>query len=234
MAELSDLASLRRAFFRAVDADPDDPALTEHEDSPNEVVDQHLLEGVREAQDWLLSCGDIGTRWIKQVSLPTESDWQGTERNDGGRWTALPDDFHRLWGDEGESGLRKPNGTQWGRLIDPEMRFDVSGDRYWLEGDELWIAHGANPPNDLEMDYLYRVELPSGSSTVDLPSGYRRLAVAYAASEALGESWCYADPSKISRHLENWKQKTRRRSRPSRQPRQMRQKQTAGSHWIFP
>lgn len=238
MATLSDLASLRKAFYRLVDTEADDPALTEHGSSENEVVDQLLTYGAHDAQDFLLAA-NRGDLWLSEVGVPTESSWQGSENTDGGRYTdlsGLSESFLRLAGDEEISALREDDGEPWGKLVDWHThRKRLRGNYYWIEGERLWIARGASPPSDLEMHYHYRISLPTGSTDVDFPAADRPLIVAYAGQRALNEPWAPGGEElerKVARNLEYQKQRSRSRNRTSRQPRQMQQRQMVGTHWF--
>ena len=239
MAELTDLASLKRAFYRLLDTESDDPGLTEHDNTSEETAEQLLTYGAHDAQDFLLEAGR-GDLWIKETTVG--GNWSGSDTSDGGRYQALPSDFLRLAGDERVSALREPDGDMWGRLVDWDtMRKRLSGNYYWIESDpsdpnsgRLWIARAANPPNDLEMAYHYRIDLTG--DPVAFPSADRPLIVAYAGHRAVHEPWAPGGSElfqKVTRNLEFQKSQSRRRNRTSRQPRQMRQLRGAGTHWMF-
>ena len=63
-ATLTDRDSLERAFYRLVNTDATDDALTEHDDGETlEAVYQALQSGVWDAQEWLIHSGLRG-RWL--------------------------------------------------------------------------------------------------------------------------------------------------------------------------
>lgn len=239
MAKLTDLASLKRAFYRMMDTDPEDPALTEHDEASEEAVEQLLDHGLWDAQDWMIRKG-LAERWVKTVDFPNwgsgaDSDWQGADSTDGGQYAVLPDDFLRLAGDEQQSALREPNGDRWGRFIDWYNRDRAQGDFYWLQGNDLWIAEGADPPSDLQLDYHYRAPALTDGTDADFPVEVRPLIVAFAADRAVSESWPMGSEraGKVERILMKLKLRARKYGRRSRQPHQLRPTRTIGSHWFI-
>ena len=230
MAVLTNLASLQRAFYRITDTASDDDSLIEHDDSSLEAVNQFLQYGLNDAQDYLMDCGR-SERGVSQATAITS--WSGTESDDGGRYKALESDFFRLAGDDMTSALRKIDGTRWGSLVDFRDRFRVRGNRYWLQGTNLWSARGANPPASLIYDYHHRLPTLS-SATVDFPSEDRPLIVAYAAERAMEDSWLPGGQemeAKIRNKVRTCEQRAFRRSRRSRTPRKLRPKPTLGTHY---
>jgi len=231
MAVLTNLASLQRAFYRLTGTASDDDSLIEHDDSSLEAVNQFLQYGLNDAQDYLMDCG-LSDRWVKQATAITS--WSGTESTDGGRYKALESDFFRLAGDNITSALRQADGTRWGHLIDFRDRFRVRGDRYWLQGTNLWIARGASPPASLIYDYHFRIPTLS-SGTVDFPVEDRPLIVAYAAERAMEDDWLPGGPemeAKIRNKVQICERRAFRRSRRSRAQRKLRPKPTIGTHYF--
>lgn len=230
MAVLTDLPSLKRAFYRLTGTASSDGALTEHDDSTDEAVEQLLQYGAWDAQHFLLDCG-LNDRWVSQSSSLSFS---GSDSSDGGRYTDLPSDFLRLAGDHVTSALRRPNGNRWGSLIDFEDRFRVRGNGYWLQNEKLWIARNASPPSDLLMDYHHRLATLDNTE-VDFPTADRGLIVGFAAERGMAESWLPGGQemaSKIARFVARQKQQAWKRARRSSGPRRMQPQRTIGSHWI--
>lgn len=239
---LTDRASLLRAFFRLVNSGPQDEALTEHDanDEAYEGVYLLLEEGAWDAQHWMIEAG-WSDRWLTTVDFPdhggtgADSDWQGADSTDGGRWAALPEDFLRLAGDRKVSALHEPDGTRWGKLMDHRDRFRVTGNRYWLQGEDLWIASGASPPSDLKLDYHQRIAVED-NETVDFPAADRKLIVAFAAAHGMEENWLPGgDEMKqsILKNLERRMRQSWKRARRHAGPRKMRPKRVVGTHWII-
>jgi|TARA_R110000765_G_scaffold84039_1_gene162833 hypothetical protein len=231
MAVLTNLASMQRAFYRLTDTAADDDSLIEHDDSTLEGVNQFLQYGANDAQDYMMDCG-LSDRWVSQATAITS--WSGTESSDGGRYKPLESDFFRLSGDDATSALRKIDGTRWGQLVDFRDRFKVRGNRYWLQGTNLWIARGANPPASLIYDYHHRIATLS-SATVDFPSEDRPLIVAYAAERAMQDSWLPGGQEmmvKLSANRRACEQRAFRRARRSRTMRKLRPKPTIGTHYF--
>ena len=228
MAVLTNLASMQRAFYRLTDTAADDDSLIEHDGSTLEALNQFLQYGLNDAQDYMMDCG-LSDRWGSQATAITS--WSGTEANNGGRYKALESDFFRLSGDDVTSALRKIDGTRWGHLVDFRDRFKVRGNRYWLQGTNLWIARGASPPASLIYDYHPRLPTLS-SDTVDFPSEDRPLIVAYAAERAMQDSWLPGGEEmlvKIQANRRACEQRAFRRTRRTRTMRKLRPKPTVGT-----
>ena len=231
MAVLTNLASMQRAFYRLTDTAADDDSLIEHDGSTLEALNQFLQYGLNDAQDYMMDCG-LSDRWVSQATAITS--WSGTEANNGGRYKALESDFFRLSGDDVTSALRQIDGTRWGHLVDFRDRFRVRGNRYWLQGTNLWIARGASPPASLIYDYHHRLATLS-SGTVDFPSEDRPLIVAYAAERAMQDSWLPGGEEmlvKIQANRQACERRAFRRTRRSRTMRKLRPKPTIGTHYF--
>ena len=231
MAVLTNLASMQRAFYRLTDTAAADDSLIEHDGSTLEALNQFLQYGLNDAQDYMMDCG-LSDRWVSQATAITS--WSGTEANNGGRYKALESDFFRLSGDDVTSALRQIDGTRWGHLVDFRDRFRVRGNRYWLQGTNLWIARGANPPASLIYDYHHRLATLS-SATVDFPSEDRPLIVAFAAERAMQDSWLPGGDEmlmKIQANRQACERRAFRRTRRSRTMRKLRPKPTIGTHYF--
>lgn len=234
---LTDRASLLRELFRLTDTESDDEFLTEHDSGTLEGAYLALQHGIWNAQEYMINQG-LSDWWVTQSSTITTSDWQGTDAADGGRYVDFADvgasDFLRLAGDETRSALRQPNGTRWGHLIDFENRFDYRGQRYWLQGTQLWITRGASPPNDLIFDYHYEHATLADSTTVTFPKLARPLIPAEAAVYAMEQAWLPGGQemeAKLLRNLRTQRQKARSIARRDRGPRKMTPKPMVGTHY---
>lgn len=230
---LANRAELRAAFYRLTATSASDGALTEHDVSAGDNVNGLILAGMRDAQLFLLSAGGQ-PRW---KTTSTTLSFSGTEAADGGRYTDLPADFLRLFGDDQNSALRTPDGDRWGRLIPIELRNARMSDLYWIENDRLWIARGANPPNNLVADYVYRVpELTDDVTAPDFPLDDRPLIVAYAAARFV-EHPTYPGRDDLRARVLNYLRELERhaatRARRTREPRRMKSRRSTGSHWFI-
>lgn len=231
MSVLTDLASLRRAFFRLTATDENDPALIEQDVSDLEAVDQFLQYGAWDAQAFLIDNG-MADRW---VTTSAALSWSGADASDGGRYTSLPSDFLRLAGDDQNSALRVPGGRRWGLLIDFENRWVARGDCYWLMNDQLWIAYAASPPTGLKMDYHHKLATLAVGTTVDFPAEHAGLIVGYAGGHAMNEAWLPEDEvmrARIVSKLGAHQKEAQRRIRRTAKPRTMKTSRTQGAtHW---
>jgi hypothetical protein len=231
MAEtLTDRASLERAFYRLLNTDQTDDALTEHDPAgyPREAVYQALQQGVYDAQDWLIRSG-LKDRWLETASL---SSWTA----DGDfQYEDLPTDFLRLQGDERTSALRDSSG-HWGRLIGSEYRYRVLGNYYWLQNERIYVAEAATIPTaGLSLDYHFRHPQLADATTVDFPVEDRPLIVACAAVGAMEESWLAGGPemeAKLDRNLTRRQNAALRRVRRTGQQTLFQPTPTMGTHWI--
>ncbi len=233
MAVLTDRASLLRAFYRLTATSATDGALSEHDNTTNEAVYQHLQYGLNDAQQYLIRAG-LSDRWVKESSTLT---WSGTEATDAGRYVALESDFLRLAGDAGVSALHQPNGRRWGRLIEYRDHLRAGQNRYWLQNERLWITPGSNPPSDLEMDFIFRLPTLADSTTIDFPEDDRPLVIAYAADSAQAEAWLPGGAEmrqNISANLRRRKDQAWSRARRTRRARKLRPSTMFGSHWHAP
>ena len=230
MAQLAQLLSFQAAFYRLTDTDSTDDALTEHDASTLEAVNQFLQEGLDDAQDYLMACG-LSDRWVKQATAITS--WSGADATDGGRYKALESDFFRLAGDYETSALRQINGDRWGRLIDAPDRFRMRGDRYYLLNEQLWLTRAAAPPSSVIYDYHFRLPALDNVTDVDFPIEDRPLIVACAAQRAMADSWLPGGAemeAKIEKNVRVCEQRAFRRTRRSRAQRRLRARRGVGTH----
>lgn len=234
MSELTSVALHRRALLRLLGTDADDPELVRGGEDANEVTDQYLTRGCRAAQRWMLNCGYGG--WRKRGSAITS--WSGADATDGGRYTALPADFLRAFGNERQSALREADGTPWGVLVDPGEAMDFHGNGYYLRGNEqLWLTRGAQPPSSVFLEYHFKHEAWSDAladADIDFPVDARWLIVAEGAALAKEENWITLDNEdsvRIERSLMRARQEARDLSRPTKKPRQFSRPRRFGSHW---
>jgi hypothetical protein len=226
--DLDTVAKVERAFLRLVGTTADDAALVENSEAVGEVVALYLTRGIRNAQRWMLKQGYSG--WRKRSAALS---WSGSDDADGGRYTALPADFLRAYGDSRMSALLEPSGDRWGR----EIRADedhLRGNLYYVRGEQLWLARQAQPPGALYMDYHYKHPAWAGGVTIDFPMDVRSLAVAEAADAAKQEEWLpggMEQEAKIMRALMRAREEARDYCRQTKQPRTLRKAPRFGTRW---
>jgi hypothetical protein len=231
--ELDTVAKLVQAFYRLVGMAASDPSLVKHGEDDDDVAYYYLTRGFRGAQRWLIDNG-FQSYWRKRTSALT---WSGSDTT-GGRYSALPSDFLRLWGDRTrvKSALVEADGTDYGDLIDEEQSA-YYGDFYYLKGAYLWITRGASPPDPIYLEYHHKH--PAISSTladnaIDFEMDARPLAVAEAADAAASDSWLPGGTdmeSKIARALEKARGEARRIARRTRSARRFAEAPRWGNHW---
>lgn len=227
---LTDRASLARAFYRLTATRSNNPALIAHDSTTLETLYQFLQYGIWDAQEFLLDNG-MSDRWVTQSAALTPL--LGADLTHGGRYIALPADFIRIAADDQHSGLRSPDGKSWGRLIDFEDRFRAGPGCFWLMNDQLWFSRGSSPAATVVMDYHHRHATLADSTTVDFPTAFRPLIVAYAASRAMHDSWLPGDAmmeAKIEKNLIKLESSIRRRARRTRSPKKVKMYNTGASH----
>jgi len=228
--ELDTVDKHREAFYRLVGTESDDPALTDRGEETDEVVDLYLTRGCRVAQRWMLKMGYDG--WRERSSVLS---WSGTDAADGGRYSDLPSDFLRAFGNQRVSALREADGRPWGVEMSAEDDFR-RGSFYYIRGEQLWIGHSAVPPGALYLAYHYRHPKWEGltDNDIDFPMEARPLIVAEAANLAKEENWLPGGPEmerKIERARARAREEARDVARPTKQPRQMRQSRRVGNRW---
>ena len=214
--ELDSVAKVREALYRLLGTTAADPFLVEQTEAVNDVAYEFLTVGSREAQRHLVKMGFAG--WRKRSSALS---WTGTDATTGGRYSALPTDFLRAWGNRNVSALVEANGDRWGQEIDP-TESELEGDGYYFQGEQLWLARSANPPATVYLDFHYKHPLWSASVTIDFPMDARMLIVAEAANAAKEENWFPLDADgaqKIERALMRWRERARGIARASKSPR---------------
>lgn len=135
---LTDLASLQRELYRLTNTDSADDAMTEHDNTALEGVNQLLQDGADDAQLFLLDAGVGEQFWVKET--PDALIFRGSDPN---KYASLPADFMRLGGDEWHSALYKADTTQdrWGRLIGLEQKLRRTGKYYYLTALEESEVH---------------------------------------------------------------------------------------------
>lgn len=227
--ELTTVAQIRRLFYRITGATSDDDALTEQGESEHDVAYEYLTRGARSAQRWMLSKGYSG--WRKRSSALS---WSGSDSADGGRYSDLPSDFLRLYGDRRRrSALVEADGTQWGQEVDPGQD-NRRGDGYYLKNDQVWILHSAGPPTTLYLDYHYLHPEWSSGVTIDFPLAARALVVWEAADAAKEENWLPGGPEmefKIERGLARARSEALDVARQSKAPREFKKNLRYGNRW---
>jgi len=226
--ELSTVAQFRAAFYRLLGVESTDDALLENSETANEVADIYLTGGLRDAQRWMLDCGYGG--WRKRSSALT---WSGTDAADGGRYSALPDDFLRTCGSVRQSALREANGDRWGQEITDEENY-LKGDYYYVRGSQLWLARSAAPPTVVYLEYHYTHPKFETGVTFDFPVDARMLAIAEAANAAKEEAWLPSGQEteqKIERALARARQKARGVCRQTKSPRVFQRPTRYSNRW---
>lgn len=228
--ELDSIAKFRNAFYRLCGTESDDPELTLQGEGATEVVDLYLTDGSRNAQRWMLDMGYGG--WRKRSSALS---WTGTDATTGGRYSSVPGDFLRAYGNERDSCLHKANGDRWGIQISPEDD-RLKGNHFYFRGDELWITRNASPPTTLYLEYHYVHPGWDGlaDANIDFPKRARRLIVAEAANVAKEENWIPGASeleTKIERALMRARSEARSIARLTKQPRQFRRARRIGNRW---
>jgi hypothetical protein len=178
---LSSRAALKRQFYRLVDSEADDEALTRHDASTDEAVNEYVQTGIDRAQEWMLREGKRH-RWVSTFEVTADEmvDVTGDGRIIG---ICVPDDFFRLAGDKLDSAVLQ-DGKPWGGLVEANEGQYLTGDHYFLGGDNFLCFCTTIPAGGLEARYIYRLaRFESDNSTFDLDEAEAALAAAYAAQE---------------------------------------------------
>jgi hypothetical protein len=230
--ELTTAAQHLAAFYRLGGVTSDDDALTEQGEATDEVGYLYLTRGCRAAQRWMLSKGYSG--WRKRSSALT---WSGSDSTDGGRYSDIPADFLRLYGDRRRrSALVEADGKQWGVEVDP-TEDDRTGNGYYLKNDQLWLLRGAGPPSTVYLDYHYKHPKWTAAladADIDFPLDARWLIPAEAAEAAKEESWLPGGPEmefKIERALAKAQREALGIARQSKAPREWKRPLRHGNRW---
>ncbi len=227
---LTDRASLLRELANLIDADLNDDAATEYDSTAGEQLYLLLNRGAKNAQDFLIRAG-YGEYWLTTSAALT---WTGTDATTAGRYSDLPSNFRRAYGDRHESPLRQADGTQWGREIHPRDRLRYAGDFYYFTGNRIWVTRQAALPDPLYLDYLKKVDTLADSTDADFPEDDRELIPAFAAVEASRKSWFNGgleEKQALMKHLRALKHEVYSRLRPSRQPRSPRHAPAIGTRY---
>ena len=231
--ELTSVAMLKEAWYRLCGTTAEDPALSENGEAADEVAYVSLTRGVRAAQRYMLKQGYRG--WRTRSSALS---WSGTDAANGGRYTALPSDFLRGFGNFRVSPIREANGDPWGAMLtEADEEVYARGNYFYFRGDELWVARNASPPTTAYLEYHYQhpainAELADGS--IDFPMEARPLIVAEAANVAKEEDWLPYGPEveqKIERALVRARAEAQDIARPSKAPRRFHYHGPYGSRW---
>lgn len=224
-------ANVVQAFYRLVGSTSGDAALAKQGESTNDVAYYFLTRGFRRGQRWLIDRG-LGSWWRTRGAAIT---WSGTEASDGGRYTALPSDFLRLWGDRTrtKSALVEADGTEWGQEVDEEQSA-LQGDYYYLKNSNLWITRSATPPDQLYIEYYYQHPEFTASVTMDFPMEARPLGVALAADFAASDGWLpggAAMIAKIEKAVENAEGEAKNVARQTRKARRFAEPYRVANNW---
>jgi len=236
MSLLTDRASIRREYLRLVNADTSDADMIEHDTSGDlEGLYEALDVGQARAQMFLIGIGQ-GETWLTTSSTLTIA---GTDPD---RYSSLPADFLRLDSDPGQrrSGLRYPNGTQWGKEIHPSDRNRAWGHYYWVEYNapnnefRLRFPRASAVPSNLVADYYAQMATMADSTTVFMRPDDRNLIPAYAAEYAMNQAWFSGGPEdvqRITKNLVRTRSESYKRGRMTRRARAV-QTDRATGRWI--
>ncbi len=228
MSELDTVGEFRQAFYRLVGSVSTDHALVAQGESVNGVADYYLTRGARRAQTWLLRNGYQG--WRKRSSAIT---WLGSDSTTGGRYSDLPADFLRLYGDKHRSALTQANGDGWGThiLASEDRRL---GNFYYVRDQQIWITRNANPPTNVFLTYHYRHPVFEDAVTLDFPEVLAVLVPPEAAKLAMSDNWLPGGgemKSAIREALQDAREECRHHARQSKEPRRMKRRKVFGTHW---
>lgn len=232
--ELDSVSKLLLAFYRLTGAQSGDGSITLRGESDDDVGYLYLTRGARAAQRWMIDNG-FESYWRTRSSALSFS---GTETSDGGRYTTLPSDFLRLWGDRTrvKSALVEADGDDWGALIEEE-RSDIQGDYYYLKGDQLWVTRSADLPPTVYLEYHHKhpaISAALDDADIDFPMDGRPLIVAEAASLASGEAWLPGGEemeARLDRHLRRTRYEVRKVARRTREARRFAPPPRVANHW---
>jgi len=233
VATLDNRVEIKLAIYQLTGFSGEDGALSEHETNTGDALNRIVYQAMRDAQSWYLSQVNPNY-WKKQSSTLSFTDVQSTE---GRYYVALPSDFLRMYGDQENSALRRPNGRRWGQLVDPDQRSIRGSNLYWLEHDELSVARGATIPTDLVMDYTYLIpELTADGTAVDFPQDDRILIPAFAAVDIADMPMFPGDAElrqRIGSYLKRKQREIYVRGRRTKEPRKVKHNPTVGNRWFI-
>ena len=229
MSDLDTVAKVVNAFYRLTGEESGDQEMEYRGEDTDEVAYAFLTRGCRTAQRWMLKMGYGG--WRKRSDAIT---WSGSDSADGGRYSDVPDDFLRAYGNKKRSALTNAGGDRWGTEIDP-WDDDLKGDLYYIRGEELWIARAAAPPTTLYLDFHYRhPEWEAILDPIDFPLEARSLIPAKAAVAAMDDNWLPGGPEleqKITRAEMRAENEARDIVRATKSPRAFRQPARVANRW---
>ncbi len=233
--EFDTVDKLRYAFYRLVGTDASDQDLIEQGESTGDIANLFLTRGCRSAQRWMLKTGHAG--WRKRSDALV---WSGSDATTGGRYSSLPSDFLRAYGNFRRSALVRANGDLWGQQIDEEQDYE-KGDKYYFRGSDdggfqLWLARTAGVPSTLYLDFHYQhpVFESLADLDIDFPMEARPLIPAFAADKAKTDNWLPGGPEMtavIREALATAKEEARDIARATKQPRTMRKSVRYGNRW---
>lgn len=225
MSDLTSVALILRTFYRLVGSSSSDPSLVANGEAADEVAYGLLTRGCRNAQQWMLDNGYSG--WQVRSSALS---WSGGDDTVGGRYSALPSDFLRAFGDKKVSALEEADGKRWGQQTEDENDW-WEGDYWYLREEELWITKRAQPPSTLYLRYHHRHPVWSAGTTIDFPLLGRPLIPAEAAFLATGEEWFVGDAGQVMGARNAARDEVRRHMRRTHEPRQLKRPSRYGNRW---
>lgn len=231
--EYDTVVKILAGFFRLVGTVSSGQELTEQGEDQDDIAYLNITRGCRKAQRWMLQNGFGG--WRKRTA--TVLSFSGSDSVDGGRFTTLPSDFLRAYGDHRRSCLTEANGDRWGEEI-TEQEDHKKGDLFYFRGHELWLSRVASPPTNLYLDYhfihpAWDDALQAGDG-IDFPMEARYLIVAMAAETAMDDNWLPGGQElegKIGRAVKRAQNEARHIARPTKQPRQFQKVRRFGNRW---
>lgn len=228
MADLTTVAQNLARFYRLVGSTSADAALVLQGEAVNAVAYEAFTQGTRLAQLWMLDQGYQG--WRQRSAALS---WTGTDATTGGKYSALPADFLRAYGNKTRSALVEANGDRWGVQIDADEDY-LTGDLFYFRDDEIWLARDAAPPTTIYLAYHYMHPLWTASVTIDFPLTSRGLLAPYAAWVAADDNWLPGGEemlAKIERAVKKAEVMARKLSRQTKEPRRFNKPVRIASHW---
>ncbi len=231
---LDTVAKLLTGFYRLVGSVSADPALNLWGDADDVIGYEYLTRGARAGQRWMIDNG-FSSYWRTRSSAIT---WSGTDASDGGRYSSLPTDFLRAWGDRTreKSCLVEADGDPWGRWIDEEQSH-MSGDYLYLKNQQIWITRDASPPSTIYMEYHHKhpaINSSLADADIDFEMDARGLIIAEAVYAARYESWFSGDQeeeSRIERALRKAREEARQIARRTRHARRFAEPYRISNAW---
>lgn len=231
--ELDTVDKVTRALLRLVGTEEDDDALVVNGEDATEVVQLLLTRGCRVAQRYMLDCGYGG--WRQRSAALSFS---GDDDTDGGTYTDLPTNFLKAHGSQarGRSALVTANGDRWGREIEQDQDH-LTGDAYYIRGDELWLARYAQPPSPLYLDYHYKHPAwddDLDDNEIDFPLEARGLITVEGAWLGMVENWLPGGSDYMQRidlARKNERENARKIAKRTKQPQTILRPRRHASRW---